>query len=173
MEVYKKYRKRLNRTFKLAKETYYKEAIDSAKGDSKKLWKIVDTLMNSKNKEKNFPQKLDIEGKKVRHSQVICNNLNSCFANIGKNLAKSIRPVPHSKKLNVNKINHKLLTNSFFFTPSTTEEVSFIIKNLNNKKAIQENKVETKFLKISNAIISPFINNIFNSSIKQGKLPTH
>ena len=171
LEVYKKYRNTLNRTIKLAKETYYKETIDSAKGDSKKLWKIIDTLINSKNKEKNFSQKLDIEGKKVRDSQVICNNLNLYFANIGKNLAKSIRPVPHSKKLNVNKINHKSLTNSFFFTPSTTEEVNSIIKNLNNKKAIQENDIETKFLKISNAIISPIISNIFNSSTKQGKFP--
>ena len=76
LEVYKKYRNTLNRTTKLAKETYYKETIDSTKGDSKKLWKIIDTLINSKNKEKNFPQKLDIEGKKVRDSQVICNNLN-------------------------------------------------------------------------------------------------
>ena len=171
LEVYKKYRNTLNRTIKLAKETYYKETIDSAKGDSKKLWKIIDTLINSKNKEKNFPQKLDIEGKKVRDSQVICNNSNLYFANIGKNLAKSIRPVPHSKKLNVNKINHKSLTNLFFFTPSTTEEVNSIIKNLNNKKAIQENDVETKFLKISYAIISPIISNVFNSSIKQGKFP--
>ena len=64
LEVYKKYRNTLNRTIKLAEETYYKETIDSAKGDSKKLWKIIDTLINSKNKEKNFPQKLDIEGKK-------------------------------------------------------------------------------------------------------------
>ena len=71
----------------------------------------------------------------------------------------------------MNKINHKSLTNSFFFKPSTTEEVSSIIKNLNNKKAIQENDVETKFLKISNANISPFISNIFNSSIKQEKFP--
>ena len=98
LEVYKKYRNTLNKTIKLAKETYYKETIDSDKGDSKKLWKIIDTLINSKNKEKKFPQKLDIEGKKVRDSQVICNNLNLYFANIGKNLAKSIRPVPHSKK---------------------------------------------------------------------------
>ena len=64
-----------------------------------------------------------------------------------------------------------MLTNSFFFTPSTIEEVSSIIKNLNNKKAIQENDVEIKYLKISNAIISPFISNIliFNSFIKKGK----
>ena len=114
MEVYKKYRNTLNRTIKLAKEIYYKETIDSVEGDSKKLWKIIDTLINSKNEEKNFPQKLDIEGKKVRDLQSICNNLNLYFANIGKNLAKSIRPLPHSKKLNVNKINHKSLTNSFF-----------------------------------------------------------
>ena len=71
----------------------------------------------------------------------------------------------------MNKINHKSLTNSFFFTRSTTEEVSSIIKNLNNKKAIKKNDVETKFLKISNAVISPFISNIFNSSIKQEKFP--
>ena len=133
----------------------------------------MDTLVNSKNTEKIFPQKLDIKGKKVRNLQVICNNLNLYFANIGKNLAKSIRPVLHSQKLNLNKINHKSLTNSFFFTPLTTEEVSSIIKNLNNKKAIEEIDVETKFLKIGNAIISPFISNIFNSSIKQGNFLTY
>ena len=40
-----------NLLLKKTKETY-KETIDSAKGDSKKLWKIIDTFINSKNKEK-------------------------------------------------------------------------------------------------------------------------
>ena len=74
MEVYKKYCNTLLRTIKLAKEIYYKETIDSSKGDLKKLWKIIDIFVNSKNKEKHFPQKLEIKGKKVRDSQVICNN---------------------------------------------------------------------------------------------------
>ena len=65
MEVYKKYRNTLNRTIKLAKETYYKETIDSAKGDSKKLWKIIDTPLSAqKIKKKIFHKNLTSNEKK-------------------------------------------------------------------------------------------------------------
>ena len=64
VEVYTKYRNTLNKTIKLAKETYYKETIDSAKGDSKKLWKIIDTHINSKIKKKIFHKNLTSKKKK-------------------------------------------------------------------------------------------------------------
>ena len=61
-------------------------------------------------------------------------------------------------------------TRSFFF-PATAEEIYSLIGNIKIKKAVRENDITNKLLKLSNAVISPFLCNIFNSCIHQGEFP--
>ena len=63
LEIYKKYRNTLNRIIKLAKDIYYKETIDVSKVTRKNSGKLY-TPLSTQKIEKNFPQKLDIKGKK-------------------------------------------------------------------------------------------------------------
>ena len=75
-----------------------------------------------------------------------------------------MEPASSSKQSQIN--------NSFFFAPAVPEEIILIIRNLKSKKAIREQDIDTKFIKYSNQIISPFIRDLFNSCLEQGKFPT-
>ena len=74
-----------------------------------------------------------------------------------------MEPASSSKQSQIN--------NSFFFAPAAPEEIILIIRNLKSKKAIREQDIDTNFLKYSNQIISPFICDLYNSCIEQGKFP--
>ena len=63
------------------------------------------------------------------------------------------------------------LPNSFFFSPDTSKEIYSLIGNIKMKKAVRENDIDNKLLKLSNTIISPFLSNVFNSCIQQGEFP--
>ena len=56
-------------------------------------------------------------------------------------------------------------------SPSTAEEVSSIINQLNNKKQVRTNDVETKFFKYSKTINSPIISELFNLCTCKGIFP--
>ena len=58
-----------------------------------------------------------------------------------------------------------------FFSPATAEEIYSLIGNTKIKKAVRENDITNKLLKLSNAVISPFLCNIFNCCIHQGEFP--
>ena len=55
--------------------------------------------------------------------------------------------------------------------PSSTDEVAQLIENLNDKKTVRSNDVETRFIKYSKSIISPIISDLFNLCINKGVFP--
>ena len=55
--------------------------------------------------------------------------------------------------------------------PSSTDEISQLIENLNNKKTVRSNDVETRFIKYSKSIISPIISDLFNLCVNKGVFP--
>ena len=61
--------------------------------------------------------------------------------------------------------------NSFFFSTATAKEIYSLIGNIKIKNAIRENDITNKLLKLSNAVISRFLCNIFNYYIYQGGFP--
>ena len=52
--------------------------------------------------------------------------------------------------------------------PSSTDEVAQLIENLNDKKTVRSNDVETKFIKYNKSIISPIISDLFNLCVNKG-----
>ena len=46
--------------------------------------------------------------------------------------------------------------------PSSTDEVAQLIENLNDKKIVRSNDVETRFIKYSKSIILPINSDLFN-----------
>ena len=55
--------------------------------------------------------------------------------------------------------------------PATTDEVSLIIDQLKNNKAVRYNDVETKFIKYGKFIIAPIISELFNVCAINGVFP--
>ena len=166
---YKLYRNALNRT-KQAKKNYYSEAFVENKNNSGKLWNVINELTNMTNKKKHFPTELETKNGITHDLQVITEELNNYFVTVGKILADTIES-SSSIETSSEQNEPPSLANSFYFTPATTGEITAIIRNLNPKKSIRENDIDTKFLKFSNEIISPYICDLFNSCIEQGKFP--
>ena len=93
--------------------------------------------------------------------QKICEAFNIHFATVGGNIGKSVKSHESTHSLLPN------FPNSFFFSPATAEEIYSLIGIIKTKKAVRENDITNKLLKLSNAVISPFLCNIFNSCIHQ------
>ena len=88
------------------------------------MWKIVKCLAQLKSETKTLTTELKIGDEGLLSNQVaIWNKINQFFANIGKNLSKLIPRVTEHFTINI-KVTIK---NSFFFTPTTTKEVTTVI----------------------------------------------
>ena len=72
------------------------------------------------------------------------------------------KTMPHQHYISTN---FSKCSKSLFLAPSTPEEISNIIKSLSNYTATRTDNVYEKFIKLSNAIISPVLCKILNLSI--------
>ena len=140
--------------------------IDDSKGNSSTLWKIIGELANLKKNKKAFFNQIVTDKEVIDDPQKICEAFNVHFAIVGKNIGKNIKSHESAQ--------HSLLPNfpnSFFFSPTTTEKIYALIGIIKTRKAVRENGITDKLLKLSNAVISPFLCNIFNSCIHQEEFP--
>ena len=166
---YKKYRNILHKTIDRAKQTYYFDYIAVNKNNSQNLWKLVKQLTKIKQATSTTPSFIRDNNEIITDDKSICEKFNEYFANIGARMAQQIKPNNNTSDC----INPTLKRspNSLFLTPGTSQEVSSLILALNERKAIRKNDVETKFIKISSAVIAPVLSNLFNSCLNQGEYP--
>jgi len=62
---------------------------------------------------------------------------------------------------------------SFFLHKISEQEVQTLISKLDEKKAIRHGDVPTKFLKLSNSVVTPFLTHIFNRCMAEGIYPNY
>ena len=98
----------------------------------------------------------------------IAEEFNIFFSKIGQNMASTIEPLTEDY---IPKSNCSIPCKSFFFMPTTTEEIGFLIDELQNKKATKFDDIETKFIKLSKDVISPILCILFNFCIISGVYP--
>ena len=164
-ENYKKQRNALNRKIMSAKEAYYKDLIDDNTSNFSTLWKIIGELANLKKTKNTFPSEIVTDNDVIDDPQKIYKAFNVHFATIGEKIGKNIKSHESTPPLLPNS------PNSFFFSSATPEEIYSLIGNIKIKKAVRENDIDNKLLKLSNTIISPFLSSIFNSCIQQEEFP--
>ena len=166
--VYKKYRNTLNHAIEQAKRSYYTTALTEERHDIRKTYKKINEIIKLKSKNRTLPSNLvNDRGEVVYKTSDISQTLNEHFVNIGQELAKSI---PKSSPLSTNK-SFTSVCGSFYFFPSTTNEVSEMIEQLNTRKAVRHNDVETKFIKCAKLRISPILCKLFNLCMRKGTFP--
>ena len=113
----------------------------------------INEIICPKNKKLNSPNSLVDEGKIITNSKNIAEHFSKFCTEIGTNIQNKISP---TKKyytdylLNPNK-------ETFFITPTTDEEISDIISDLNIRKSTGPNSIPTKVMKqIKDVILAPF-----------------
>ena len=138
--------------------------------DHNQLWKMINDVANIKSRNDITPLNLLNDDDEIAtEPSATAESLNDYFANVGKNMAKTILTV---ESTNLTSLPTSSVNNSSFLLPSTPDEVSFVIDSLNNKKVARINDVETNFIKLAKAIISPRISNSFTACITEGIYPT-
>ncbi len=86
---FKIYRNELRRSFRRAKNEYFKKEIREAGRDGKKIWSILRMAMGI-NKIREETDFLNINGEKIEGEQEISEHFNDYFSNLGTNLREEI-----------------------------------------------------------------------------------
>ena len=138
--VYKQFRNSLNRTIKIAKNSYYEKLINLNKNNSKKLWQSLGHLINFKSKTNKVPQSVvSCQGEDLYDPLNIANEFNNYFSEIGSRMAEKIPP-------NGMPDHTTTLCSSFCLYETSEEEVVRLIGNLSDGKAINEKIYQQRLL---------------------------
>ena len=164
--TYKRYRNYCNLLLKKAKIKYEREEIDNAKENKKQLWDTIKKFSGC-NKTKDHSMTLLDRNEPVKS----INQINSFFANVGRNLAEEI---VHSQHYNT-----PLPRDTSCFTPNSSMvmlptdelEVKRVVRGLKNGCAVGNDLISGKLLKRYLDILTPSITHICNLAISTGIFP--
>ena len=156
------YRNKLTQLIRKSKTNHYSDLIQASKGDSKKSWKVINSVLH---KDKNTSVLPDLGN---ATNVVLANDFNNHFASIGENLSEKInQPQGTSFK--------QYLTgnymDSFYLKPTNRDEIFNIIMAMKNSNSAGQDEISSKILKsIANEIVEPLAHCI-NLSLLTGIVP--
>ena len=153
----------------ISKQQYYNNLLNECNNDKLETWKIINTLISKTNKSSHngIPDKILIDRKFYKtNTAEFVDEINDHFTNISKRMAVKI---PHMNTLYTHTINTILLT-SFVMTDIEETEVLDSISCLKTRAAPGLNGISTKFLKISQSLITLFAK-LFNKCIEKEIFP--
>ena len=164
-EEYKMYRNYVNRQIIIQKNNYFTKLLNNVKHDMKKTWSILNNLMKPNAYKANTQiDKILFNDQIIDNNEDICNLFNSHFASIGSRVANSFPDNQGTFEPS------SVISNSFYFRPVTSEDISKVISNLPNKSC-GINNYSAKILKHIKTIISPILSVLFSKSILTSHFP--
>lgn len=164
---YNRYRNILNRIKTKNKINYYYSKIEMYRNDSKKLWKIYNTLLGKLNNKKETFEYLIKDNIKIYNDKQIADTFNNYFATVGIKLANKI----NKSRKNFNEYCKYTNDKSLFLMPTSFEEIEKIVNKFKNKTSYGIDEISNKLLKFIIRDISKPLEIIFNKSILEGKIP--
>ena len=164
---YKTYRNKLTHTIELSKKMHYEHLFDANKHNNNKVWKIINEIINYKNKKLgSIPDTIiDSNNKLQLNSFNISCAFNEYFANVGAKMASVISPKDK------NKTSLPSLLQSLFLTPITEKEIIMQLNILNPNKSTAVNDIPIKFRKLSTCIIASILTSLYNRCLTEGNFP--
>ena len=98
---YKAYKKLLEKLIRISKNKRYESTIGSAGADTKKIWSIINEIIDRKQSKHKLPNKFNISGEDIRNKKNIATAFNQYFASIGTEMADSLPDEPGYEEYNV------------------------------------------------------------------------
>ena len=166
---YKDYERCLKKIIKIRKAKFYNQKISDAQGNPKKTWEVINQI-RGKNKRDMKPQFM-IDNQKIVERRIIANEFNKYFASIASNLNSRLSSddgIPISPLKQFHEYLPRRTTDSIFLYECTADEVSRIIRELQNGKA---SDFPITVIKRCSSIISPILATHFNHLMGEGKFP--
>ena len=103
----------------------------------------------------------------VTNTAAISENLNACFASIGKKGCA----IPEVDTNDMKAAAPTGVINSFFLTSTYPNEINNIIDSFKDLKATRYTDAETKFIKTNKSKLSPFFCKLINDCFRKGVCP--
>ena len=165
---YKDYCALLQSSLRKAKSDYYHKQFQNNISDIKKTWSKINEVLCRKSKKADLPDYF-LDGNKILRENVdIADCFNKFFANIGPDLANSIKgPMGQSYKDYLKK---KIESNFVFDTVDNTYVLK-LIQNLKSKPSFGHDGLSSIMLKEISSSISPILTCIINQSLCTGIFP--
>lgn len=151
------------------KKKYFENKFKSAEGNSKKIWNIINQLINSKKVNTKFSLINEL-GNKITNEYEQSNMFNDHFTNITEKVIKKYS----NKKGKDSQITYVLENNnsSMYIKKTNEDEVIQIINNLKSNTSAGTDGIKANHLKKIKHIIVPYITNLINNCIRDSIFPS-
>ena len=164
LELYKMYKNYLSRVTKNAKQLFYNNKFEEYKGNIKKTWQTLHSVLRPNNsKTRNF--KIELPDGATDDHLKISNAFNVYFSSCADNLASSIPSVHVTPSSYV-----KSVRNSFVFLDTSETEVANTILSFKSKGS-PLNTIPSFIFKQIAYIIAPVLAKLINVSVSEGIFP--
>lgn len=164
---YLKHQNLLRWLIKQAKRKLYLNKFEKYKGDKKMTWKIINELRGKTKKEPKAS--FVINSDRILCRRIIADKFNKYFSTLARNLnMEAYKDIPISEYPSFYSYLPKSTEPSIFLEDCTEEEVSSIIRDLENGKS---SDIPIVLVKASRTIIYKHLTVLFNSYMVQGIFP--
>jgi hypothetical protein len=87
----------LKKIIRQAKQAYHFSQFNIYRKDSRKTWKVINSMLNSNKHKKGFPNFFMIDNVKTANPEIIASRFNHFFSNVGSSLSSKLRThhLPH------------------------------------------------------------------------------
>ena len=164
-QSYKKYKKLLDSVIRKAKDIYYGIKIDNCQADSRKLWSLLNEVIDRKQCRHKMPSNFIVNGKTVQNKKNIANAFNNYFASIGKSMADDLPTVDgYEEYLRSNYIEE------FFLLAVEEKEVESIMRHQQPKLSCGIDTINNRIVKSSSIALAKPMTIVINKSIEEQKV---
>ncbi len=152
-----------------AKQNYYAAELTKFQNDTRKTWKVLNSLIGRKNDKNGTSELFNIGNRLIDESKVISDGFCKFFSEIGEMYASKI---PKSNKPYQHYMKATGRHNSLFLTPTDINEIERIIISLKPKNSSGQDGLSSKLLKSLSSSLACPISTIINKSLQTGTVPT-
>ena len=157
----------LESVIRQAKNMYYNDTITAAGSDSRKLWGVINEVIDRKQTKNKIPHSFTINDKIVDNEKGISNGFNDYFASIGKLMADSMLDAPGYEQY-LTDMSHC----QFLLWPLLEAEVSPIMRKQPPKLSCGLDSINNNLVKLFHKELAQPMTIIINKLIEYSKVPS-
>ena len=163
------YRNILKKLLRQSKLTYFTTKCIEYKQNSKKLWQLINHVINKTQRKSQVIESLKVDNLLRYSPKEITTGFCDHFANVGKTHANKVKILRVLVETYTSKI--EMSTSSMFLTPTDAQEIRSLITNLPAKNSSGYDEISNNLLKkLISSLVHP-LEKIFSKSLNQGIFP--
>jgi Reverse transcriptase (RNA-dependent DNA polymerase) len=166
---YKNYRNKLNSLIRTTKNEFYKNKIEGAGKDYKKIWTVINEVTGSVKNTKQIDNTVIVneQNEHIHNNETKAEVFNQFFTNLGNKMSEQISKTSLSSDFFIPDKN----SYSIYLYPITENEIIELISDLKQKCSPGEDKISTKTIKHIHTYIKVPLSHIINTCFTTAKIP--